>query len=319
MNNNGITRREIIKRAALGFAATGIAPQVWSSTSMGDIPMRILGKTGEKVPMLALGGHHIGRIDDDRESIRLIRQAIDMGVTFLDNAWCYHDGRSEELMGNALLDGYRKKAFLMTKVHGRDKKTALKHLEESLKRFHTDVIDLWQFHDIREDDPDKIFAKGGAVETAEAAKKAGKVRYLGFTGHNNYKWHRKMLEFDYDWDTVQMPINALDPHYKSFIKNVLPILVERNIGIIAMKTMAAGNLLKTGAVTVEEELRYVWSLPVSTIVSGMAELNHLKENIKTAQNFTPMSQEEKDKVLAKTRKFALTGEYETFKAKDKTG
>jgi len=265
--------------------------------------------------MLGLGGHHIGRIEDDRESIRLIRKAIDMGVTFLDNAWCYHDGRAEDLMGRALLDGYRKKAFLMTKVHGRDKKGAMKHLEESLKRFHTDVIDLWQFHDIREEDPAKIFADGGAIEAAEEAKKAGKVRYIGFTGHNNYKWYRRMLDYAFEWDTVQMPINALDPHFRSFIRNIVPILVERNIGVIAMKTMAAGNMLKTGAETVEEGLQYVWSQPVSTLISGIASPEHLEANVKTAQNFKPLSQEAQKKLLDKTKQYALTGEYETFKAK----
>ncbi|MBN1290866.1 MAG: aldo/keto reductase [Candidatus Latescibacteria bacterium] len=315
MSTNTLTRRDIIRQAVLGLAATGIAPYINAETNAGGIPLRTLGHTGEKVPMLALGGHHIGRIKDDAESIRLIRQAIDRGVTFLDNAWCYHDGRSEVLMGNALRDGYRKKVFLMTKVHGRDKQGALKHLEESLKRFHTDVIDLWQFHDIREEDPDKIFAPGGAVEAAEEAKKAGKIRYVGFTGHNNYLWHRRMLDFEYKWDAVQMPINALDPHFRSFRKNIVPILVERNIGVIAMKTMAAGDMLKTGVVDVNEGLRYIWSQPISTAVSGMASVEHLEANIKSAQNFKPMTEREQEALLNKTRQYALTGEYETFKAK----
>ena len=203
----------------------------------------------------------------------------------------------------------------MTKVHGRDKKGALDHLHESLKRFNTDVIDVWQFHDIRREDPEKIFAPGGAVEAAVEAKKEGKIRFIGFTGHNNYVLHKKMLDQGFDFDTVQMPLNPLDPHFRSFEKNILPILIERNIGVIAMKTMAAGDLIKVEAATAGEALRYVWSLPVGTIVSGMAEMRHLHENIRLAKQFVPMTAAERETLLKRTESYATAGEYETFKAK----
>ena len=186
-----------------------------------DIPTRPLGSTGVNVSILGLGGHHIGRIRDDNQSIQLIRKAIDSGVTFLDNAWEYHNGRSEELMGKALTGGYRDKAFLMTKHHGRNKKTAMEHLEDSLRRLRTDVIDLWQFHEVVYDkDPEMIFAVDGGIEAAELAKKQGKVRFIGFTGHRDPVIHLKMLAYGYPWDAVQMPMNVLDPHFKSFQKNL---------------------------------------------------------------------------------------------------
>lgn len=283
-----------------------------TSTSM---PTRTLGKTGSKVSILGLGGHHIGTIEDDQQAVRFIRQAIDRGVTFLDNAWEYHRGRSEELMGHALRDGYRKKVFLMTKHHGRrDKKTALKHLEDSLRRLKTDVIDLWQFHEvIYSDDPAMIFSKGGAIEAAEEAKKAGKVRYIGFTGHKDPAIHLDMLNHDYEWDAVQMPVNVLDPHFKSFQKNVLPVLIKRNIGVIAMKTLGFGHILDADVVTPEEALTYVWSLPVSTIVSGMASMKVLSSNIETACAFQAMDDDQQKRLLARTRDKALKGNYEPFK------
>ncbi len=307
------TRREFLCQAAAGIALAGTIPS-WSAGT-GQVPLRPLGKTGEKVSLMCLGGFHIGSIKDDQESIAFIRQAIDMGVTFMDNAWEYHNGRSEELMGRALQDGYREKVFLMTKHHGRDKKTALKHLDDSLRRFKTDTIDLWQFHEVvYQDDPEMIFAAGGGIEAAEEAKKAGKVRYIGFTGHKDPMIHLKMLAYDYDWDATQMPLNVLDPHYQSFEKHVLPICLKRGIGVIGMKSLAGGRLLNAGVVTAAEAIRYAMSLPVASVVSGVMTLEHLKANAKVAQEFEPYSETETAALLARTEEAAQEGKYELFKS-----
>jgi len=264
--------------------------------------------------MLGLGGHHAGRSRDEGSAVQLIRKAIDMGVTFMDNAWEYHGGRSEEYMGKALLDGYRAKAFLMTKHHGRDKKTAMEHLEDSLRRLHTDVIDLWQFHEVvYPNDPEMIFASGGGIEAADLAKKQGKVRFIGFTGHRDPLLHLKMLAYGYPWDAVQMPMNVFDPHYKSFQQHVLPILAQRNIGVIAMKTMASGFVLRANVTTPREALDYIWSQPVSTIVSGMESEELLEANVASARAFAPMSEQTQADLLEKTREAALTGDFEPFK------
>ncbi len=309
-----VTRREFLQSTACGLCATGLLSQAWASSSADGVPTRPLGATGVQISMLGLGGHHAGRGRDADKAVRLIRKAIDMGVTFLDNAWEYHDGRAEEFMGKALLDGYRAKAFLMTKHHGRDKKTAMQHLEDSLRRLRTDVIDLWQFHEVVYDkDPEMIFAPGGGIEAAELAKKQGKVRFIGFTGHRSPMLHLKMLAYGYPWDAVQMPMNVFDPHYKSFQQHVLPILVRRNIGVIAMKTMASGHVLRADVATPEQALRYIWSQPVSTIVSGMESEELLEANVATARAFSPMSAPAQAGLLEKTKEAALTGKFEPFK------
>ena len=308
------TRRDFIKQTAFGLCAGNMLSHALAASNQADIPTRPLGSTGINVSILGLGGHHIGRIRDDSQSIRLIRKAIDSGVTFLDNAWEYHNGRSEELMGKALTGGYRNKAFLMTKHHGRDKKTAMEHLEDSLQRLRTDVIDLWQFHEVVYDkDPEMIFAVGGGIEAAELAKKQGKVRFIGFTGHRDPVIHLKMLAYGYPWDAVQMPMNVLDAHFKSFQKNVLPILVRRNIGVIAMKTLASGHVLRAKVATPKQALGYIWSQQVSTIVSGMDSEQLLNANIGFAQAFKPMSQTEQAELLDKTKDAGLTGKFEPFK------
>ncbi len=308
------TRRSFIKQTACGLCAANTLSGVLASSNQQDVPVRPLGRTGVNVSILGLGGYHIGTIRDDSQSIRLIRKAIDKGVTFLDNAWEYHNGRSEELMGKALAGGYRDRAFLMTKHHGRDKKTAMEHLEDNLRRLRTDVIDLWQFHEVVYDkDPEMIFAAGGGIEAAELAKKQGKVRFIGFTGHRDPVIHLKMLAYGYPWDAVQMPMNVFDAHFKSFQKNVLPILVRRNIGVIAMKTLASGHVLRANVVTPKQALGYVWSQAVSTIVSGIDSEQFLGANAGLAQAFKPMSQTEQAKVLDKTREVALTGRFEPFK------
>ncbi|MDT8301729.1 MAG: aldo/keto reductase [Sedimentisphaerales bacterium] len=314
MGKNLPTRRDFIKQTAYGLCAGNMLSHALAASGRADIPTRPLGSTGVNVSILGLGGHHIGRIRDDNQSIQLIRKAIDSGVTFLDNAWEYHNGRSEELMGKALAGGYRNKAFLMTKHHGRNKKTAMEHLEDSLRRLRTDVIDLWQFHEVVYDkDPEMIFAAGGGIEAAELAKKQGKVRFIGFTGHRDPVIHLKMLAYGYPWDAVQMPMNVLDPHFKSFQKNVLPILVRRNIGVIAMKTLASGYVLRAKAATPKQALDYIWSQQVSTIVSGMDSEQLLKANVGFAQAFRPMGQMEQAELLDKTKDKALTGKFEPFK------
>ncbi|MFO7975280.1 MAG: aldo/keto reductase [Candidatus Hydrogenedentota bacterium] len=310
MSTYTTTRRGFMKTTALGLAAAAVP----SPASQG-IPTRPFGNTGEQVSMLGVGGHHLGRIRDDQEAVRFLRTAIDEGVTFLDNAYEYHDGRSEELMGKALQDGYREKVFLMTKHHGRkDKKMAMEHLEASLRRLKTDVIDLWQFHEVvYEADPDMIFSPGGAIEAAEEAKQQGKVRYIGFTGHKDPQIHLDMLSRDYGWDAVQMPINPLDGHFKSFQKEVLPVLLERNIAPIAMKTLGDGYVLRANVVEPAEALRYAWSQPIATLVSGMKTMEMLRTNIAFARNFTPMSNEDQQALLARTKEAAMTGKYEPFK------
>lgn len=309
-----VTRRGFLRSTACGLCATGLLSQAWAGSSAGGVPTRPLGATGVQISMLGLGGHHAGRGQDEGRAVRLIRKAIDMGVTFMDNAWEYHDGRAEEFMGKALLDGYRAKVFLMTKHHGRDKKTAMQHLEDSLRRLHTDVIDLWQFHEVVYDkDPEMIFASDGGIEAADLARKQGKVRFIGFTGHRDPMLHLKMLAYGYPWDAVQMPMNVFDPHYKSFQEHVLPILVRRNIGVIAMKTMASGHVLRADVTTPEQALRYIWSQPVSTIVSGMESEELLEANVATARAFAPMSAQAQAELLEKTKEAALTGNFEPFK------
>lgn len=307
------TRREFLQYSATGAAALALSPHVGNAET-GGVPMRNFGKTGEKVSMLGLGGHHIGQIEDDQESIRLIREAIDAGVTFLDNAWEYHDGRSEELVGRALQDGYRERVFLMTKHHGRERKVAQQHLEDSLRRLKTDVIDLWQFHEVVYDNDPKMIFEQGAIEFAQEAKQQGKIRYIGFTGHKDPAIFKDMLSRDFPWDSVQMPVNALDPHFRSFIKEILPILTERGIAPIAMKTMASGFLLEPKVVTPEEALRFSWSQPVATLVSGMKTSEILRKNITLAQNFVPIPEAEQTALLARTREVALAGKYEPFKS-----
>jgi predicted aldo/keto reductase-like oxidoreductase len=314
MENHISNRRDFLKQAAYGLCAVNVLSPAWAVSDAQGIPARPLGHTGVKVSILGLGGHHIGRIRDDDQAVRHIRKAVDKGVTFMDNAWEYHRGRSEEIMGRALTEGYRQKAFLMTKHHGRDKKTALQHLEDSLRRLHTDVIDLWQFHEVVYDkDPEMIFAPGGGIEAADLAKKQGKVRFIGYTGHKDPVLMLKMLAYGYPWDAVQMPINVLDAHFKSFQNHVLPILNRRNIGVIAMKTMAGGHVLRTNTVTPQEALHYVWSRPVSTIVSGMDTEELLEANVTLARGFKWLSDSQQKQILDKTKDVAAEGKFEPFK------
>ncbi|HVH88182.1 MAG TPA: aldo/keto reductase [Terriglobales bacterium] len=310
-------RREFIK----GIAVTGIAstlnPSLYSASS-GDIPRRTLGHTGEKVSMVGLGGYHIGSQYDENESIRIIRTALDEGINFLDNCWDYNGGQSEIRMGKALRDGYRQKAFLMTKVDGRDTKTAANQIDESLRRLQTDHIDLLQFHEIiRMNDPERIFAAGGGMEAAVKARQDGKIRYIGFTGHKSPEIHRHMLEVadqhKFLFDSVQMPLNVMDAHFHSFERIVLPILVKKNIGVLGMKSMGDKIILRSKAVTPVECLQYAMSLPTSVVITGCDSMDILQQALKAAREFKPLNEAQRTALLAKTADPAKDGQFELYK------
>ena len=308
-------RRDFIRNTASALAGLSLVG-ITTAFKEQEIPYRILGKTGLKVSLIGIGGYHIGdRFTSDELSVNIIRSAIDMGINFMDNAWCYNDGRSEELMGKALLDGYRDKVVLMTKHHGRDPETAKKHLEESLKRFHTDHIDIWQFHEIKTLDEVDMIYSSGVLDFALKAKEAGKVRHIGFTGHSNPKVHHAMIDKGFEWETVQMPLNVLDHHYLSFAKEIIPLLQKNNIGIIGMKSVASGSIVRENIASIEECLNFTMTLPISTLVSGINKHDHLKQNVEIAKNHVPMSQEEIEKLLDKTYDAAQGGKYEWYKDK----
>ena len=265
-----------------------------------------------------MGGFHIGKIKDERESIRLIRAAIDRGLNFLDNSWDYHQGESEMRMGKALKDGYRQKAFVMTKFDGRDKKTAARQIDQSLLRLQIDRVDLLQFHEIiRLEDPDRIFAPGGAVEAVEEARKAGKFRYVGFTGHKDPFVHLRMLdvaaENNFKFDAVQLPLNVMDAHFRSFEKQVLPRLIKEGIGVLGMKSLGDPYILDSKTVTAMECLQYALNLPTSVVITGIENTEQLEQAFEAARTFKPMTRAQVDALLAKTAVAAKTGKYERFK------
>src|SRR5258708_8809737 len=270
-----------------------------------DMQYRDLGRTGEKVSVIGLGGYHLGRQADPAESVRLVRTAIDRGITFMDNCWDYNDGISEVRMGQALRDGYRSKVFLMTKMDGRTKTAYNLQLEESLGRLQTDTIDLVQFHEvIRMEDPDRIFAPGGAMEAAIAARQAGKIRYIGFTGHKDPAVHLRMLEIaqkhNFHFDTVQMPINVMDAHFRSFEKEVMPVALKQGIGILAMKTFGDPYILKSNTVQPIEALHYGLTLPVSVIITGIDNTQVLHQAFESARTFNPLAQPTMPSLLPRT-------------------
>ncbi len=309
-------RREFLKAIAVTGIASSIDPVL--SAASGAIPRRTLGHTGEKVSMVGLGGYHIGNQKDENESIRIIRTALDEGINFLDNCWDYNGGQSEIRMGKALRDGYRQKAFLMTKIDGRDAKTAANQIDESLRRLQTDHIDLLQFHEvIRINDPERIFAAGGGMEAAAKAKEAGKIRYIGFTGHKSPEIHRHMLEVadqhKFLFDSVQMPLNVMDAHFDSFQKIVLPILVKKNIGVLGMKPMGSGIILQSKVVTPVECLHYAMSLPTSVVITGCDSLDVLQQALKTAREFKTLDDAQRAALLAKTAEVAKNGQFELYK------
>lgn len=279
---------------------------------------RTLGKTGQRVSALGLGGAHAGRPSDPAETTRIIRTAIDNGVTFMDNCWDYQLGEAEVRMGNALRDGYREKVFLMTKIDAHYAEPAAEQIDQCLQRLQTDYIDLIQIHEvIRPDDPEKAFAPGGTMEALLAARQAGKLRYIGFTGHKDPDIHLKMVNFGFDWDTVQMPLNCVDTHHRSFEQIVLPTLVERNIGVLGMKPLAAGDAVKSGTATAEECLRYAMSLPTSVVITGCDSLEILEQALRVWRDFTPMTPEEMDALRARTAARASGGTLEGYKVSDR--
>jgi predicted aldo/keto reductase-like oxidoreductase len=286
--------------------------------SKGQMPYRRLGRTGEMVSIVGLGGYHIAIQKEEQESIQLIRTAIDQGINFMDNSWDYNDGISEVRMGKALQDGYRQKVFLMTKIDGQDKKTATGQLEECLRRLQTDTIDLLQFHEIiRLEDADRIFALGGALEAVLEARKAGKVRFVGFTGHKSPAVHLKMLQMAFDhgfiFDAVQMPLNVMDAHFDSFEKKVIPILQKHDIGILGMKAFGETHILKSGLVSVEECLHYVMDLPVHVVIVGCDTPPYLEQALAAARSFRPLTEERREALLGKTAEAGKSGKFEPFK------
>ncbi len=284
-----------------------------------EMPTRLLGNTGQTVSMLGLGGSHIGSPDlRTPEAVRIIRSALDRGLNFMDNSWDYHEGQSEIRLGKALKDGYRNKAFVMTKLDGRTAKEASRQLDESLKRLGVDHIDLLQHHEIiRFDDADRIFAEGGAMEAFLNARKAGKIRFIGFTGHKDPHVHLYMLEkareHRFRFDTVQMPLNVMDAHFRSFQTNVLPELVKEKIGVLGMKSMGSGVVLRSRVVTPIECLQYALSLPTSVVITGIDSPKILEQAFEVARTFRPMTPAAMKALVARTAAAAERGEYELFK------
>jgi uncharacterized protein len=314
-----MNRRQFLKAAL----ATTIVPAVVRvrdvDAETGEMQYRTLGRTGQSVSIIGLGGAHIGLSQvSEGDSVRIVRTAIDSGINFMDNSWDYNGGQSEIRMGKALRDGYRQKVFLMTKLDGHDAKTATAQLDESLRRLQVDHIDLIQFHEvIRTDDPEKIFAPSGALEGMLKARRAGKVRYIGFTGHKSPEIHLHMLDTasrnSFTFDTVQMPLNVMDAHYDSFEKQVLPVLAQHNIGALGMKPMGAQVILQSGVVDAQECLRYALSLPVAVVITGCDSLPILQQALHAARSFRPLAENERAALLARTEPVANNGKYELYK------
>jgi predicted aldo/keto reductase-like oxidoreductase len=316
--DNGISRRGF-----LGFAVTSIfladaALQTPRLESKNGIPYRLLGRTGEKVSLVGLGGYHLGKQADPQESIRIMRTGLDEGINFLDNCWDYNGGESEIRMGNALRYGYRQKAFLMSKIDGRTKAAAATQINESLRRLQTDRIDLLQFHEvIRDTDPDRVFGEGGAMEAVLEARKAGKIRFIGFTGHKSPDVHLKMLataaKHGFAFDAVQMPLNVMDAHFNSFEKQVLPVLLKSDIGVLGMKPMGDHVILESKTATPVECLHYAMNLPTSVVITGCDSLPILHQALDAARSFQPLDSSQVAALLAKTAKAAEAGQFELYK------
>nr|WP_225938610.1 aldo/keto reductase [Kovacikia minuta] len=331
-----INRRNFLKIASTsGLVAAGVTvlegvvKPIFASnelaqgtTQQGGMIYRTLGRAKEKISVIGLGGHHIGRPKDEQEGIRIIRSAIDRGINFMDNCWDYHNGGSEIRMGKALQGGYRDKAFLMSKIDGRTKAAAARQIDESLKRLQVDTIDLMQHHEvIRMEDPDRIFAAGGAQEAILEAQKAGKIRYIGFTGHKDPLVHLRMLEIaaqnNFRFDAVQMPLNVMDAHFRSFERQVLPRLIKDEIAVLGMKSMGDSYILKSNVVKPIECLHYAMNLPVSTVITGMENLQLLDQAIAAVQSFKPMDQSQVAALLERTRETALKGQSELYKTSNR--
>jgi aryl-alcohol dehydrogenase-like predicted oxidoreductase len=318
MSEPSNTRREFLHTTLAAGAAAGLAGAADTGATTG-LPTRPLGKTGQRVSILCLGGWHIGAVKDKAEAVRIMHAAIDEGLTFFDNAWDYHDGGSEEIMGQALAaPGKRDKVFLMTKNCGRDAKTTRQHLDDSLRRLKTDRLDLWQFHEINYDnDPDWVVEKGALAEALKAQKE-GKVRFLGFTGHKSPHIHLDMLA-RHPWDTVQMPVNVCDWFYRSFVKQVVPEANRRGTAVLGMKSLAGGTgtLVEKGICTAEEAHRFALSQPIASLVTGIDSMDILKKNVATGRAFKPLEGTELERVLAKVKPVAGDGRFEHFKSTQK--
>ena len=324
-------RRDFIKSAVASAVTAGArnnaSGQVESPARLGnpisrpmssDMQYRDLGRTGEKVSLIGLGGYHLGRQADPAESVRLVRTAIDRGITFMDNCWDYNDGISEVRMGQALRGGYRNKVFLMTKMDGRTKEAYNLQLEQSLGRLQTEVIDLVQFHEvIRMEDADRIFAPGGALEAAIAAREAGRIRYIGFTGHKDPAVHLRMLataqKHGFHFDTVQMPVNVMDAHFRSFTREVMPVAIQQGIGVLAMKTFGDHFILDSKTIEPIEALHYSMTQPVSVVITGIDSMPVLDQAVTAVKTFKPMTQEQVTALLDRTREAAADGRFELFK------
>ncbi len=312
-----VSRREFIG-LAIGAAVASSTPLDSVAQNKGDVGRRTLGRTGEKVAMIGIGGYHMGMQQDEQESIRIVRTAVDGGINFLDNCWDYNNGTSEVRMGKALRDGYRQKVFLMSKIDGRTKASAAFQIDQSLQRLQTDHVDLMQFHEvIRPDDPDRIFAVGGAIEAMVAAQKAGKVRYIGFTGHKSPDIHLHMLDVahkhNFHFDTVQMPLNVMDAHYNSFADNVIPVAQKEGIAILGMKPMGDHFILQSNTVTPIECLHYAMNLPTSVVITGCDSVARVQQALEAARSFKPLSKQEVAAILARTAIAAKNGDYEKYK------
>ncbi|WP_204101291.1 aldo/keto reductase [Occallatibacter savannae] len=325
-----INRRDFVKTAGTVAGAAAASqligqddqaqtPGSQAQTTSGGMIYRTLGRTGEKISAIGLGGYHIGEpIIPEPDSIALIRKAIDSGITFLDNCWDYNDGQSEIRMGKALRDGYRNKVLLMTKIDGRTRASAAQQIDESLQRLQTDHVDLMQFHEvIRLEDPDRIFAEGGAMEAMLEAKKAGKVRFVGFTGHKDPYVHLRMLEVakkhSFHFDAVQMPLNVMDAHFRSFAQQVVPVLNREGIAPLGMKCFGDHKILDSNTVKPIEALHYCLNLPIAVQITGIDSDQILNQALEAARTFKPMNESEIASLLDRTSAAAQEGKFELYK------
>ena len=316
-HNPDVNRREFLSMTAASLLIAGTVGAAAKPDRKNGIPYRTLGRTGEKVSLIGLGGYHLGTQSDAEETIRIIRTGIDEGINFLDNCWDYNGGESEIRMGKALRDGYRQKVFLMTKIDGRNKAAAAAQISESLRRLQTDRIDLLQFHEvIRDSDPDRIFSEG-AIEVVMEAQKAGKVRFIGFTGHKSPDIHLKMVavasKHGFTFDAVQMPLNVMDAHFNSFEKKVLPVLTKDSTAVLGMKSMGDKIILRSKTATPVECLHYAMNLPTSVVITGCDSLTILQQALSAARSFQPMDSSQVAALLAKTAKAAEAGQFELYK------
>lgn len=316
--NSTLSRRTFLKSGVAAGIVFQMGARLPAVETRAGIPYHQLGRTKEQVSAIGIGGFHIGHRPSEEEAIRIVRTALDNGINFLDNCWDYNGGASEVRMGKALRDGYRDKAFLMSKIDGHTKEAAAKQIDESLSRLQTDHVDLMQFHEvIRPGDPEIIFGAGGSFEAMVAAQKAGKVRYIGFTGHKHPDIHLHMLEtakaHNFHFDTVQMPLNLMDAHYASFGQKVLPVLVKEEIGVLGMKPIGSGWILKSQTVSAIECLHYAMNLPTSVVITGCDSLQILNQALEAARTFQPLTQEQVEALLAKTAPVAGEGKFEGYK------